>query len=456
MLDGVLVASCSSLIVEEADHTDWHDWNSIASGGDIGGHDPEGDTLYGIEIQVDPAYRGMRLSRRLYEERKALCRRLRLARIVIGGRIPGYGAHQEAMSTSDYVDAVQRKELFDPVLTVQLANGFSLRGIIRDYFPSDTASAGHATHLEWVNLDAAVDKRRRRRHIHNVRVAAVQYGMRRITCYEDFQGQVEFFIDTAADYRADFILFPELFTLQLLSLVDETRPGLAARALAEFTPRYLEMMAGFALRYNINIVGGSQFHEEDGHLWNLAWLFRRDGTIERQAKIHITPSEQRWWGVEGGSEVRVFETDCGPIAILVCYDVEFPELVRFAAEKGARLLFVPYNTNDRSGHLRIRYCAQARAIENHMYLVTSGCVGNLPLVENADVHYAQSAVYTPCDVPFARDGVAALASENIETIIVQDVDLELLNHHKRRGTTRNWRDRRTDLYTVRWKDGTEV
>ncbi len=104
----------------------------------------------------------------------------------------------------------------------------------------------------------------------------------------------------------------------------------------------------------------------------------------------------------------------------------------------------------------MKLCAQARAIENHLYVVTAGCVGTLPMVENADVHYAQSGVYTPCDVPFARDGIAAQASENIETIVVQDVDLELLRIHRRRGTTRNWRDRRTDLYRVRYADDVEV
>jgi predicted amidohydrolase/GNAT superfamily N-acetyltransferase len=455
-LDGALVASAASLIVYEEDHTDWHDWGSIADDGMISGHDPDGDTLYGIELQVHPSQRGMRLSRRLYDARKELCRRFGLSRIVIGGRIPGYGKHRETMSPSDYVDAVRRKQLVDPVLTAQMSNGFALKGLIPGYLPEDVDSAGFATHLEWVNLDLVQDRRRIRRHARTVRVALVQYGLRRIQSFEDFETQVEFFVDTAGDYKADFVVFPELFTLQLLSLVADSRPGTAARALAEFTPRFLELMGGLALRYNVNVIGGSSFHESDGRLLNLAWLFRRDGSIEHQAKIHITPSEERWWGVEGGSKLEVFDTDCGRIGIAVCYDVEFPELVRRLASEGADLLFVPYNTNDRSGHLRVKLCAQARAIENHLYVVTAGCVGTLPMVENADVHYAQSGVYTPCDVPFARDGIAAQASENIETIVVQDVDLELLRIHRRRGTTRNWRDRRTDLYRVRYADDVEV
>lgn len=456
-LDGELVATSSSLIVDESDHSDWHDWSTVTAGGTLETHDADGDTLYGIEIQVDPAHRGMRLARRLYDARKELCRQLGLRRIAIGGRIPGYAAHEGTLSVSEYVDKVRRKELYDPVLTSQLANGFSLKRIIRDYYPEDSDSLGHATYLEWVNLEYKEPQRHAQRAVRMVRVASVQYGLRRIRSFEDFETQVEFFVDTAGDYRADFLLFPELFTLQLLSLVRDGRPGLAARSLAEFSPRYLELMSNLALRYNVNIIGGSQFHvDDDGMLRNVAWLFRRDGTLARQEKIHVTPSETRWWGVQGGDSVSVFDTDCGRIAVLICYDVEFPELVRMAAAKGADLLFVPYNTNDRAGHLRVRYCAQARAVENHLYVVTAGCVGNLPMVENADVHYAQSGVYTPCDVVFARDGIAALASENIETFLVQDLDLEALRMHRRRGTTKNWRDRRNDLYRVRWKDGEEV
>ena len=119
------------------------------------------------------------------------------------------------------------------------------------------------------------------------------------------------------------------------------------------------------------------------------------------------------------------------------------------------LMFVPYNTQDRMGHIRVRTCAQARAIENDVYVVTAGCVGNLPLVDNADIHYAQSAILTPSDVGFARDGVAAEAQANVETVLVHDVDLQMLRRHRRTGAVRPWTDRRTDLYGVVNRDSDE-
>lgn len=455
-IDGQLAASASSLILDYGDYTDWHDWTTISGKGTIKNHDPEGDTLYGIEIQVDPAFRGRKLARRLYDARKELCRSRNLARIIVGGRMPGYGAHAESLTIQEYVEAVTAKRLVDPVLTAQLANGFIVRQLIRDYLPTDEDSAGWATCLEWSNLHYVAPRQgRRRQAIRNVRVGLVQYQMRTIESWDEFAKQARYFVDTASDYRADFLLFPELFTLQLLSLVSKRRPAEEARALAEFTPRYLELFNELAVSYNVNVIGGTQLLIENDRLYNVAYLFRRDGTIEEQRKIHVTPSETHWWGVEGGHDVHVFDTDRGRIAILICYDVEFPELARVIAEKGAQILFVPYNTHDRQGHLRVRLCTQARCIENHLYAVTAGCVGNLPMVENADIHYAQSGVFTPCDVSFARDGIATEASPELETVLVHDLDLEELRRHKQAGTVKNWEDRRRDLYRVAWrgKDG---
>ncbi len=447
-VDGQLVASSSSLILDFDLYSDWQDWVKISDYGFIRNHDPKGDTLYGIEIMVHPDFRGLRLARRLYDTRKDLCRERNLARMVIGGRIPGYQTQQEQLSPQEYVDKVQRKELFDPVLTTQLANGFTVQRLIPDYLPSDEDSAGWATHMEWVNLSYQPDEKRKFRPTQLVRVAAVQYEMRRIESIEEFEKQVEFFVDAAADYHADFLLFPELFTLQLLSITPAARPAEAARKLSEHTPRFLELFTDLAIKYSVNIVGGSQFVVENGRLYNVCYLFRRNGTIDKQYKIHITPGERRWWGVEGGSRIEVFDTDRGRIAVSICYDIEFPELARIAAQKGAQILFCPFNTDGRAAYLRVRHCAQARCIENHLYVVLAGCTGNLPQVSNADIHYAQSAILTPCDFPFARDGIAAECDPNIETLVIHDVDLELLRRARYVGATQNFGDRRKDVYEI--------
>ncbi|QDT19934.1 bifunctional GNAT family N-acetyltransferase/carbon-nitrogen hydrolase family protein [Gimesia chilikensis] len=452
-IDGRLAASSSSLILDYDPALEWHNWKAVADDGYIRNHNPKGDTLYGIEIMVHPEFRGMKLSRRLYDARKELCRTKNLSRIIIAGRIPGYHHYAKTLSAREYIEKVVDKAIYDQVLTAQLANGFSVEGLIPNYLPSDTESCGYATYLDWTNLDYVPGaKRKFHSTVEQIRICVVQYQMRSVKGFDEFAQQCEFFLDTASDYKCDFILFPELFTTQLLSCVEPTRPGQAARRLAEFTPQYLDFFTEMAVKYNVNVIGGSQFVVEHGTLYNTSYLFGRDGSIGKQYKIHITPSERKWWGVSPGDRVEVFDTDCGRIAIQICYDIEFPELTRIAAQKGAQIVFVPFNTDTRHGYLRVRHCAQARCVENHLYVAISGCTGNLPFVENADIHYAQSGIFTPADVEFARDAVAAECNPNVETVIIHDLDFEQLRRHRESGSVQNWNDRRTELYRVVYQE----
>ena len=447
-----LVASSSSLILDFTLYSEWHGWKEIADSGFIRNHDPNGNTLYGIEIMVDPEFRGLKFSRRLYEARKELCVKSNLMRIIIGGRIPGYSKHADKISAREYIEKVISKTLIDHVLTTQISNGFVLKRLIPNYLTSDEDSKGYATFLEWTNIDYEPDTSRIFIPTRPVRICAVQYQMRSIENFEAFEKQCEYFIDVASDYKCDFIVFPEIFTTQLLSFLPAERPGLAVRRLAQFTPDYLNAFSNLAIKYNINIIGGSHFTIEEDRLYNIAYLFHRSGKIDKQYKLHITPNEKKWWGVEPGNKVEVFDTDRGKISILICYDIEFPEVSRIAVEKGAQLIFVPFCTDERYAYLRVRYCAQARCIENHVYTIIAGSVGNLPFVENLDIHYAQSAIFTPADIPFSRDAIQAEATPNVEMVIIDDVDLELLKNHRKTGSVLNWEDRRTDLYRIEFLD----
>jgi len=454
IFDDKLVATSNSLIVFGKQFDRRHTFGEACDRGYIRNHEPDGDALYGIDIAVDPDFRGMRLARRIYEARKELVRERNLRSILIAGRMPNYHRHK-SVSPQAYLAKVLSKEIADPVVTAQLGNGFSIRSVLPDYLPSDTESKGYAVLMEWLNPYYVPDALKRD-EVKKVRVAAVQYQMRPLQDFEDFCSQCEFFIDTAGDYRCDFLCFPELLTNQLQALVATDRPEQTARALDEFTKPYIDFFNRMAIKYNINIIGGTHLTVDDGKLVNAAYLFKRDGAIEKQYKIHITPAEARWWGVSPGQRLEVFDTDCGPIAVLICYDVEFPELARIAAGKGANILFIPFNTDIRSGYIRVRTCAQARAIENHLYCVLSGAVGNLPFVEGADIHYAQSCILTPSDIPFSRDGVAEEATPNVEMMLVQDLDVELLRATRRTSAVRPWHDRNREVYAIFYREGDQT
>jgi predicted amidohydrolase len=224
----------------------------------------------------------------------------------------------------------------------------------------------------------------------------------------------------------------------------------AVRQLAEFTEPLREAIVQMAVAYNVNIIAGSMPEYGGGVLYNAAYLCRRDGTWDTQPKLHITPDERAYWGLQGGDSLRVFELDVGKIGILVCYDVEFPELPRLLADQGMQILFVPFWTDTKNAYLRVRRCAQARAIENECYVVISGSVGNLPKVENMDMQYAQAAVFTPSDFAFPHDAIAAEATPNTEMTLIVDLDLDNLKEMRMHGSVRNFRDRRLDLYKIAW------
>lgn len=448
--DDKLIGSASSLIVDIDEYAEDHTWEEVTDNGYIRNHDPEADTLYGIEVMVDPEFQNMKIGRRLYALRKELCVRLNLRRTLVGGRLPGYHKHKDEYSITAYVEAVTNKKLHDPILTFQLKNGFVIKRIIKNYLREDEESCGYACLLEWVNLEYRQKVPRRTITSQPARICCVQYQMRKISNFDDFAQQVEYFVDVASDYKSDFVLFPELLTTQLLSYQSEKRPGLAARELAHLTDKYIELFNDLSVRYYVNIIGGSHFTEEDDKVYNISYLFRRDGSVERQYKLHITPSERRWWGIQPGNKLQVFDTDRGRIAILICYDAEFPELSRLAVAKGAQIIFIPYCTDERHGFTRLRICAQARAIENQVYTAIAGTVGNIPSVENMDIQYAQSAIFTPSDFYFARDGVASISETNTEMVVIADVDLELLRRVRYNGTVTHLKDRRTDLYSIRF------
>jgi len=450
--NGKVVAVALSIIVKYSDYGDNHTYAQITGNGSFDTHNPNGDTLYGTDIFVHPDYQGMRLGRRLYDARKELCENLNLRSIIAGGRIPGYSQYADKLSPRQYIDKVKSREIYDPILTFQIANDFHVRKILTNYLPEDEASKSFAALIEWNNIyysknDPPLIGGKKT----IVRVGVVQWQMRRLNTLEDLFQQVEFFVDTVAGYKSDIVLFPEFFNAPLMARFNQKTAADAVRHLAEYTDEILEKIKEFSVSYNINIIAGSMPVYEDGALYNVSYLCRRDGTYDAQYKLHVTPDEEFHWGMQGGDNLSVFDTDVGKIGILICYDVEFPELSRLLAEEGMEILFVPYWTDTKNAYQRVRLCAHARAIENECYVVISGSVGNLPKVENMDIQYSQAAVFSPSDVPFPHDAIVAEATPNTETTLIADLDLDLLKELREHGAVRNLKDRRKDLYRIDWK-----
>lgn len=454
--EGTIVGYCATFRIKGEVCLQPHTWKEITGGGYASRHDPGGDYLYGMEVCVDPDRRGLRIGSRLYQKRKRLCRELKLKGIVFGGRMPGFDRKKSKVKDArEYVELVKTRKMRDQVINFHLSQDFEIMGVLENYMVSDYESHGFATHMIWKNPlapDSIMNETKKRGRLpRSVRVATVQFQMRKVASEDQFEHQLEYFIDIASDYSADFVVFPELVTLALLSAMNKKmRPEESIMHMTNYTDRYVKFMQKMAISYNINIIGGSHPTKLDGDVHNICYVFLRDGSVHSQEKLHPTPNEKYWWNIKGGDSLQAIQTDCGPIGVLICYDAEFPETARHLTDQGALMIFVPFCTDERQGYLRVRYCSQARAVENQCYVVMAGTVGNIPDVDNMDINYAESCILTPCDFPFARDGIAAMSAPNTEMISFADLQLEHLITSRHNGTVQNLKDRRYDLYHVQW------
>ncbi len=456
-----VVGYATALIVQLDDNAHSYTYEEITGGGTFATHDPSGDTLYGADIGVDPAYRGLGIAGLLYEQRKRLMRRYNLRRMVAYGRIPGYNAVAGKMTAEEYVERVLKGEIKDPSLAAHLKAGYQVGRVLLDFLWDDS-SLNYSTWLEMPNPNYQPEKRQiaaapLQRPVRKIRICAAQYLMRPIRSWEEFEQTVMFFVDTADTYHCHFLVFPELFTAQLFSLMpSDLDSRKAIMQLASMTDRYIDMFTRAAVERGLYIIGGSQPVIRNDKVYNVAHLFTPSGSVYTQDALHIPPNERKDFGIEPGEEIKVFDTPLARIAIQVSYDIEFPEVSRLQTLSGAEIIFVPFSTDEKKAYDRVRYTAQARAVENFVYTVITGNVGNLPTVKNYLINYGQAAVFTPSDFAFPPSATAGEAEPNVETVIITDLDLTSLAQQRDLASVRHLYDRRVDLYDVRAKKAVKI
>lgn len=439
---GELVAAVSSLIVDFGrDDYRPHTLVGITDDGYFHNHRDEGDTLYCASLVVSHLFgsdAGVYDS--LLSELRRLCQAKKLRRVLLGC----VGTFADSNANPNGASASTNAEVTGASFSRALDDGFVAKLVLESYVRAEPRDAAL---LEWRNPDF-----RRRDELPRVRVALVQHQLRGVSAFDEFAAQVTYFVEAAHGYHADFVVFPEFTSMQLLSM-DVTR-GLpsadAVRHISQLTDEVFGLFSSLARRHGVYIIGGShpvvrRVNGEERVL-NVCPIASPDGRVYMQPKLHITPWEREAWGITGGEHLAVLQTPKARIGVLICYDSEFPEAARHLVDQGLELLFVPYCTDDRQGYLRVRWCCQARAVENQIYVAATGLVGNLPGGSGMDVHYGRAAVFTPSDFSFARDGIHAEADANIETLLVAELDLERLHHAREFGSVRPQLDRRLDLF----------
>lgn len=278
-------------------------------------------------------------------------------------------------------------------------------------------------------------------------IACAQYGVRRHENWAAFEADLRAWIQTAADADAKMLVFPEYAAMVLTSLKGEVpQNDLQAQihAMQDFRERYIDLHAELAREFKVYLLAGSfPWRMESGAYCNRAWLLGPKGQRGFQDKQVMTRFERETWHIGRGEPCKVFDTELGRIGIAICYDSEFPLLVRAQVEAGADLVLVPSCTDSLAGYERVHVAARARALEAQCHVAQSVLVGEAPWSEAIDVNVGAAGVFGPPDLGFPSDGVLARGELNRPGWVYAHINRNRVAEVRRNGQVLNhahWRE----------------
>jgi len=273
----------------------------------------------------------------------------------------------------------------------------------------------------------------------SIRIAAAQYSIGQPENLASWQAKVEQWVRDAAAQGAQLVVFPEYAAMELAAIDRSTASDLHAslRAVVALGPSIDQHYADLARRFGVVLLGGTRpFGQDDGQIVNRATLYMPDGQKGHQDKIMMTRFERESWDIKAGNSLRVFRTPLGMLGISTCYDVEFPMIARAQANAGAQVILCPSCTDSLQGYHRVRIGAQARALENQIFVVQAPTVGMAPWSPALDENYGAAGVFVPPDGDSPDDGVAALGAEGQGAWVIADVDLARVYRWRTEGAVR--------------------
>lgn len=277
----------------------------------------------------------------------------------------------------------------------------------------------------------------------SITIAAAQYPIGQPASLAEWEAKIRAWVAEGAATGASLLVFPEYAAIEQAACFGPAvykDLGLTLAKVAELAASRVELHKDLARQHNVHILAGSGPEKKpDGRFVNSAQLVTPRGRVGVQEKIIMTPFE-RDWGISGGAPLRVFETTLGNIAVLICYDSEFPLLARALTEAGAEIVLVPSCTERVSGYHRVRTGARARALENTIVTVQSPTVGDAPWSPAVDFNSGAAGIYVPSEHGISDDGTLAEGTLNAAQWVTATADLERLRRLRSTGEMRNYAD----------------
>lgn len=279
----------------------------------------------------------------------------------------------------------------------------------------------------------------------SLRVATCAYPIERLADFDAYAAKQAALVEAAVARGARLLVFPEYAAMELTSLLPPEQQGELQRELAAMQallPRMLEVYTGLSRRHGVFILSPSfpERIEAEQVVRNRVRLHAPSGEAGVTEKLQMTRFEREEWGVAPGLAQRVFETEIGTIGVAICYDAEFPLIVRRQVEAGAEIVLVPSCTDTLAGYYRVALSCRARALENQCYVVQAPTVGGAAWSIAVDQNWGAAAIYGPVDRGFASDGVISQGSLDTPGWVFGDVDLAALARVRADGQVTNHRD----------------
>ncbi len=274
-----------------------------------------------------------------------------------------------------------------------------------------------------------------------LRLALAQYPITAPATLAEFWAKLEAIIGDATAGGAQLLVLPEYACMEVAACFPGA--GNPAAELQSVSAAAAELLAGFrdaARRHHIWLLPGTLPRRHPHGVINTAPLIAPNGHLALQEKSVMTRFEAESWGVTPGKPPRVFATDWGRLGIAICYDVEFPNLVRAQVEAGAWLILAPSCTDSLHGFNRVRLSARARALENQCFVGISPTVGLAPTLASVDENHGYAALFGPVDRGFPADGVIARGVLDEAGLVFADLDQATLEAVRQDGAVRNCRD----------------
>ncbi len=273
-----------------------------------------------------------------------------------------------------------------------------------------------------------------------INVAAFQYKIESYLNWGAYTSKTVKLIVEAKEKGAQLVALPEYAGIEIVEKAVTTDLALYQQ-IQTLLPKYIELYQHLANKHQIYIQPGSILVKNDNDKYhNRAYFFGPQGAYGFQDKLNLVSDEHNKGLLERGIKQTIFETAFGLIGIAICYDCEFPELIRNFTKAGVRLILVPSYTPSQHSFKRVYYSCKARALENQCFVVMSSAVGHVSFGEDLENLVGQANIFTPIDVGFNSDGILSQGPMNESYALIEKLSFRKIDQVRKHGQVKNYND----------------